>query len=147
MSLFEQIPGLQYKLSNNSSREEVRRELYKLYGDKSLLNLNEFPKISDPYVSISHTQGCTGWVSCDQPIGFDIERTDRNIKLETLLRISKESELNEAPNPLALWVAKEAAFKSLWRSNSPRLISEIEVQQWECLKSNLFRYKHCNING
>lgn len=145
MSLFEQLPDIQYDLSDKS-RQEIRQDLFRIYKDESLLDLSQAPQTTDPYISISHTTGRSGWVSHPRAIGFDIEKSDREIKKSVILRVSKAEELQSAPSPIALWVAKEAAFKSLWRSHQPQVISQIEVSGWSRINSNLFGFKYCNIN-
>jgi len=146
VSLFNQIEGLKYSLSQKS-RVELREELFERFGDPELRNLKQYPRCCSPYISISHTRGLSGWVAHeDSPIGLDIESSQRNIDFKVISRVSNKCEILKAPSHLALWVAKEAAFKSLWRSNNMMVLSHIEVSGWHCLKENLYQYKFNNIN-
>lgn len=111
-------------------RQSLRTNLFSKFKDPALLDLKQFPKMTKPYVSISHTAGMGGWVAANHPIGFDIEVSDRAISGAIFKRLGSPAETSECPSPIHLWVAKEAAFKACWELEITRTISQIVVQNW-----------------
>ena len=83
-------------------------------------------------VSITHSPGGTGfaWIRHPSRVGIDMEKLSR-ISIPVIQRVSEPAEIGQAPNPLFIWSAKEAAFKSYWGTrNQPSLISEVIVSDW-----------------
>jgi phosphopantetheinyl transferase (holo-ACP synthase) len=109
---------------------------------QSILELNQIPNHPLISISISHCQSIGGYCVELKPkaIGFDIEETTR-VNPKTVRRICEEEELNSAPNPAALWSAKEASFKAMYNFNpdlqTTLLLSEIEIYDWNLKKYNL----------
>lgn len=82
--------------------------------------------------SISHSNNLGGAAfldSAEGQIGFDVEVTSRVLS-EVALRVSSSEQLKNAPTPAALFVAKEAAFKSLRGPRQPKVLSEVEIIDW-----------------
>jgi phosphopantetheinyl transferase (holo-ACP synthase) len=104
-----------------------------------VLNLDQPPQVSGVHLSISHNNHLGGFVISDCAAGFDIE--DRNrINKNIIQRVSSEDEIKKAPFSLALWGAKEAAWKALQQTTrttfKPQLISEIEITNWNVIKAS-----------
>jgi phosphopantetheinyl transferase (holo-ACP synthase) len=59
-------------------------------------------------------------------VGLDIERNER-VTPEIAARVAGMEEFASAPDPAAIWCAKEAVFKSLRWSRPPTVIMEIEL--------------------
>ena len=105
-------------------------------------------------VSLSHSVSMGGFVigSLAYPplfsVGFDLEQAGR-AKVKTVLRISKQEELSQAPSPSFLWSAKEAVYKNICnlqylpsspkreqRGRAPVLIKHISLFNWELFKDS-----------
>lgn len=93
--------------------------------------------------SISHCRSLGGFAfsafAPDQKIqlGFDVEE-DLRVTDEIARRICKSSEeFSVAPSAVSLWTAKEAAFKVLKGPLQPRVVSEIELRDWNILSSQI----------
>lgn len=83
--------------------------------------------------SVSHSKSFGGAAFVDSafgPIGFDIEETSR-VTEAVALRVSDEHQLRIAPTAAAIFVAKEAAFKALRGPRQPKILSEVEIINWE----------------
>lgn len=90
--------------------------------------------------SISHCP-ITGGFICLSPkskqnVGFDLEDPSR-INTKNVRRISSIRELERAPDPASLWVAKEALYKSLPPGIQPPVISQVEITKWAILEKNV----------
>ena len=136
-----------YGSSNPSYRNLIRTHLALLEENASadILDLNKIPTLSHHSVSISHCASLGGFAVVNQPkqIGFDIEVFDR-VSDAVAQRISTPEECRAAPNSAALWVAKEATFKSLRSKHQPPVIADILIYDWAPLadgQSQSFRAK------
>lgn len=130
-------------------RPDLRKQLVEVlevkkipHNSQQMLDLNQIPRLSKGDVSLSHCPKFQGLMISqkDGCIGFDIEDPDR-VTSELALRVSDEEQLQRAPNPAILWVAKEAAFKALSKSHGARLLSEISLNQWIPLTEGFFAIK------
>jgi phosphopantetheinyl transferase (holo-ACP synthase) len=109
---------------------------------KHVLDLDLVPKTKDFGISISHCKNQGVFVVSPKylNIGVDIEESHR-IQKDPLLRVSSEKEIQEAPDLAHLWTAKESAFKSFLKVSGPKVLSEINIYDWENLTSNIFLFK------
>lgn len=120
-----------------SQNEDYRLNLRKALAqdfpseDASLLSLRSPPSLEAARISISHARGLGGWATSRQArrLGFDVERRDR-VRAELARRIAGPNELELAPTPVALWSAKEAAFKSLAGPLQPSAFAWIQIDAW-----------------
>jgi hypothetical protein len=92
--------------------------------------------------SISHCRNLGGFAFTKYEshqmvqLGLDIEE-DSRVSEAVIKRVCKsEAEVIRAPSYVSLWTAKEAAFKALKGSQQPKVISEIEIDQWRVLDSH-----------
>lgn len=95
------------------------------------------------YCSISHSKhlGGAAFIAPDEgQLGFDIEESSRVSKI-VAVRIADEKQFKQAPTPAALFVAKEAAFKSMRGPRQPAVISEVEIFNWEKVRQEPPLYK------
>ncbi len=78
--------------------------------------------------SVSYGEGVGGFAVAACEIGFDLEPLSRTVPIRTLKRVSTDAprELMGAPSHLALWCAKEAAFK-VPQNKNPGVLSDILV--------------------
>ncbi|MBK7960691.1 MAG: hypothetical protein IPK04_05450 [Bdellovibrionales bacterium] len=124
-----QCPSLEIRLSrewgaeHSTHRQDIRQGILNSFptlNSLEILNLSQAPvttpataSLPHPRFSISHATGLGGFaVSLQGSVGFDIEVVARvTSKIAHRVAIGKELEL--APNPAVLWVAKEAIFKGL----------------------------------
>lgn len=112
----------------DSHRLDIRQAIQSHYETPpSILDLELRPQLNRGFVSVSHAPGLGGFLFADSPAGFDIERDDR-VRPETVARSSTMEEYSSAPDPAALWCAKEAAFKFLANFNQPRSVFEVRVR-------------------
>lgn len=130
-------------------RPDLRKQLVEIleqkkitHNSQQLLDLNQIPRLSEGDVSLSHCPKFQGMMITQKTscIGFDIEDPDR-VTTELALRVSDEVQLQSAPGPALLWVAKEAAFKAFSKSHGARLLSEISLNHWMPLTEGLFAVK------
>lgn len=119
-------------------RLNIRKYIYKKTQEKSVLNLDEWPQISEGHISISHCPILGGYVLATQPIGFDLEQKQR-LSPSILKRISLASELklfSQETLPL-IWTVKESIYKL--NQCQDGVIPEVEIQSVEfCKDSSLF---------
>ncbi|UXR65900.1 4'-phosphopantetheinyl transferase superfamily protein [Bdellovibrio bacteriovorus] len=108
--------------NNPSHRELLRAEIQKHTSGTTL------------YHSVSHTHDLGMFALCEFPIGVDLEITLR-VQDKVVARISTDEELRIAPNPSALWCAKEACFKALKTFEQPSVVSRISVGDWKKIDS------------
>lgn len=120
------------------------------YDFKELLDLNKIPHPQWGGLSISHCPSAGVFVTSflNKNLGIDVEECDR-IQRDPLLRVCSEEEVDSAPSLAHLWTAKEASFKSFYRLDAPKTISQINIFDWNQRKSNYyhFRYKFNNSSG
>lgn len=108
---------------------EIEREI--------LLRLEFVPQPPLVSVSISHTQTVGGFAltrSQTPAVGFDIELSSR-IRPKAVERVSSPEELSSAPSASHLWVAKEAAFKSMRGAKQPAILSMLATNSWRSVTS------------
>jgi len=93
--------------------------------------------------SISHCPVIGGFICLSpksrQRIGLDLEDPNR-VNEKNMGRISSAEELEKAPDPASLWVAKEAFYKSLPLELQPLIISQTEITKWVRLKRNMYTF-------
>lgn len=112
-----------------SLQENYREKIH-----AQLANLNA---ASFRYHSISHTYNLGGFALSKNPLGLDLEVSDR-VQPHIAQRVcATPEEYDRAPNSSALWSAKEAAFKALRSFNQPQTISQIEIVDWHKTTSQL----------
>ncbi len=89
------------------------------------------------YFSLSHTRHLGGFAVAQQPVGFDLEPTTRRVSKKAVLRFASPYELAHFNNnALAVWVAKEAAFKALRTTAQPKVVSAIQIDGIRHLKKH-----------
>ena len=112
--------------------EKILKEL------EQLLNVDKIPQTSFSNQSISHCSVCGGFIITPPflDVGLDLENSKRDIHKKTVLKVADLSELQEAPCPEALWMAKEASFKSIFRTKNIKLLSQIFISKWAQEKNN-----------
>lgn len=98
---------------------------------ETLGDLGHVPRLVNGAVSISHCRLLGGWAysASARRLGFDLELAVR-ARPELVLRQATPEEFAEAPNPVALWTAKEAAYKFLIGENQPLTAKEIQINNW-----------------
>ena len=131
------------------SRLKLRRFIFEnVLADESLLDLNDKPARSN--ISISHHKELGGFASSENSsaLGFDMELNER-ARPDLVARVSvSKHEFDAAPNPCALWTAKEAAFKCLSRSTqSPLGVADIEIGKWRCVEDGVFLCEIISVNN
>lgn len=121
--------------SNNPGSSSVIEELDEMRS-------NKIPNLPWASQTISHCKTAGGWMATSPRfgIGMDLEEHDR-LNMKLISRIASEDESSQAPNPLYLWAAKEAAFKSQSRRNQPQIFSQIKIESWNKLDSYLFKFE------
>lgn len=124
---------------NPTHRQQIREHLLNLsdkelrHHHESLSNLGQVPDLSTLSMSISHCHGMGGYALTKRPfqIGFDIEETTR-MNPQVVRRVCEEaSEVEAAPSPAHLWVAKESSFKALLGVQQPSVIGDITIVEWK----------------
>ncbi len=145
-----------YKIPNSFDtylefRTAIRESLYinlnqtlNIFPQKSeILDLSKPPTLDTCGISISHTKNSGAYVLSKNKlhIGLDMELSSR-IQKEPLLRVSTLTEVETAPSLAHLWTAKEAAFKSFYKLESPKVLSQIEVCNWKLESANLFSFSY-----
>ena len=127
--------------TNRDSRLLLRRAIVNELGkheplseieSEILLRLEFVPQPPGASVSISHTQSFGGfaYTRAQAPaLGFDIELTSR-IRPKAVERVSEPGELQNAPGAPHVWVAKEAAFKSMRGAKQPAILSSLKTSAW-----------------
>lgn len=108
--------------------EQLRADL----AEPEFLNLEKPPHASLFTCSIAHCGTMGGFVfslTNRYQLGFDLEDESR-ADAAVVKRISTTQEMDQAPSPAHLWVAKEATFKSLLGPLQPNVLSQIQVHNW-----------------
>ena len=128
-----------------SIREALQEQLQKLGCSplNSVMDLTQPPRLETGAVSISHCRLMGGWAysATAERLGFDLELVER-ASPELVLKAATQTELNEAPSPVALWTAKEAAFKFLVGEKQPPSPAEIQIAGWNL--PDLARTRWCS---
>ena len=103
-----------------------------------------------PNFSRSHSRSAGVWAYSPQAqlLGIDIEELIR-LKPEVIERICKSDEIENCPDTIFLWSAKEAAFKALSRLFSLTVVAEVrwqtmtqpETTHWSQIETDLFKFK------
>ena len=98
-----------------------------------LLKIGTKPVCPFASLSISHCGdlgACLFVFDKTLSIGFDVEHKKRITKA-IVDRISSKKEVQQAPSPSLLWVAKEASFKCLSDNKAPLLLSDCLISKWK----------------
>lgn len=129
-------PGLEITLKKEwgSDQKNYRREIRAALTGKlgeDFSDLEKWPTSKKTAISISHCPGLGGFALLTKPgaIGFDVE-VEARVQSKVMARMSSPQEMSLIPSPAHLWVAKEAAYKSLGETVQPIVLSEIEVRDW-----------------
>ncbi|MEK6556502.1 MAG: 4'-phosphopantetheinyl transferase superfamily protein [Bdellovibrionota bacterium] len=109
-------------------RKLIRKKLFALTKDPQVLELSTVSKWDSGYFSISHNPSYGALVTAKQPIGIDIEQTQRVISARVLARIASPQEQELGLTPIEIWAAKESAFKAYSALYKIRTISEINIR-------------------
>lgn len=79
--------------------------------------------------SVSHTRHLGGFALSSRSVGFDLEPAGRSISQNAIARFATVEELLDFQNnALAIWVAKEAAFKALRGAGQPKTVTAIRLK-------------------
>lgn len=100
----------------------------------------------DMQVSISHAHDLGVLAFCQDPIGVDIEKTER-VQSQVVQRVSSVEELKNAPSPASLWCAKEACFKALRNYAQPSVVSTISIGNWAKIDSHTETFELLNFHS
>lgn len=110
---------------------------------EDILDLNKVPALSNTQVSISHCLQYGVIVFAQEPVGVDVEDRAR-VQEKIVARLSSAEEMRAAPEPASLWVAKEATYKALKSFKQPRVLSQIEMGDWQKLDSHSETFRLLN---
>ncbi len=124
-------------------RLKIRKNLYRQTKNKSVLDLQNIPKLENQFVSISHCPKIGGYVIADQNIGLDIEQFQR-LSLSLISRISSDSErsLFEKSDLAAIWTIKESVFKC--SQGLCKTMTEVQIEKVESYKNKDFKILKVN---
>lgn len=114
---------------NPDHRRKIRDYLAQRFEAQAvhdLGDLSRLPELRDGFVSVSHCRGLGGFLVSPAWSGFDVELTDR-VTPELAARIGDMEEFAQAPDPAALWCAKESAFKALRFARPPKVIMDLKI--------------------
>lgn len=147
------IPLLAFELSPQWASQ---KENYKAVIREALkvqiadLNLNprglkldsQPPQHPEVSISFSHNPKLGGFILTDKSmsIGLDVEIQER-ITAKVLARTCEQFEIEQAPKPECLWVAKESTFKALVNDNQPPTITQIRISDWLKVNENTYLFK------
>jgi 4'-phosphopantetheinyl transferase EntD len=131
----------EHRVGIRAALKQTLQNLGMEVGLERIEDLSEAPRLPEGSVSISHCRLLGGWAfsATSQRLGLDIEQIAR-VRPELALRMSNESEMEEAPHPAALWTAKEAAFKYLRGERQPLTAKEIRVTSWSLTAQGFYRF-------
>lgn len=124
---------LRQKLINQIKNHTDFKKYEKDFEEESLLKVGKKPHCSFASISISHCDHLGAFLFVfdkNISIGLDIEEKKR-ITQKNVERISSKEEMNQAPHYSLLWVAKEASFKSLFKSKTLFLLSDCLISNWK----------------
>ncbi len=104
--------------SSTDAAKEIFADYFQIADPKIARTENGKPYLANGnlFFSVTHTKGGLFIAVCDQNVGVDAERADRELNLPLLLRKFPASERKEMISPrdfLWRWTAKEAAVKWL----------------------------------
>jgi 4'-phosphopantetheinyl transferase EntD len=135
--------GSRQEEHRSSIREALETMLTKLglEGLEGVRDLSQAPRLPAGAVSISHCRLMGGWAysASAERLGFDLELVER-ARPELVLRAATQAELDEAPSAVALWTAKEAAFKFLIGDKQPLTPKEIQITGWNFEDEGFYRF-------
>lgn len=133
--------------AHSQHRQLIRTRLSEISG-MDLTEPSRRPHAPGLEISISHCPLAGGFALCDSQntIGFDLEEAIR-LQDSVVKRVSQVEEFAQAPSPAHLWVAKEAAFKSLAPHQQPSVLSKIAVRDWLSIDPNLGRKDGEKLEG
>ncbi len=117
----------------NGYREEI-------HGDVKQKMAKGYP-FSDSSISHARSLGGYAFTKFDSDhviqLGFDLEE-DARVTTEIAKRVClTEEEFTRAPSAASLWAAKEACFKGLKGQNQPKVVSELELFDWNTAGSQI----------
>ena len=95
----------------------------------NLADLNILPESIDGFFSISHSPKLGGFSYSNLKHGFDLEAIER-ISKPVIQRTCTSDEVDSAPNPKFLWVAKEAALKAVSKNKGEFLVTDLVCENW-----------------
>lgn len=130
------LPGVELYLdpkwasTYSDHRLKIRKHLFKKTKVKSVLDLNNRPKLPHQFVSISHCPVVGGFVISPYSIGIDLEQKKR-LSPSVIKRIAKNDEIKLFPEEVsqALWTIKESVYKCA--GNLEFNIADVEIQSLE----------------
>ena len=139
------IPLLEKRKNIREQLVKRTEKIRKLSEEQKKLLLTPGVPVQTPFasLSLSHCVSIGGFIissSARHFIGLDLEQRGR-AKEETVLRISGQEELTQAPSPSALWSAKEAAYKSIDRFQDNIPIRQISVSHWKLIAPDSYHYQ------
>lgn len=108
-----------------------------------LRDLSQPPHLVGFSISISHCKKAGGVMWIKDPhfqVGLDMEDRLR-VSAKVVARVSEAKEMSRAPHPALIWTAKEATFKSLLGVSQPRIVSDIQIDTWIPLSSEIWRFQ------
>lgn len=116
------------------SRLKLRMQIERTLLGAEALDLHQLPRHNLYTISVAHNPqlGLFAWAPNQYELGIDIEICER-VNMATVNRVSNLDEVQAAPSPAHLWVAKEAAFKAHSKMNGTKLTSDIVVCDWRDL--------------
>lgn len=134
---------------HENHRRTIRHHLFNHLSDlgwspsRGVLEPGSERLASDPPLSLSHCPAAGGFAylspESNTHVGFDVEDPDR-VTVEVVARISRDEEVQMAPDPASLWVAKEATYKALPKEIQPLVIGQIEIHNWLTLGHNFYTF-------
>lgn len=108
-----------------------------------VLDLQSPPTHLPIQVSISHCPEIGGFAwskNLQRQIGLDVE-INQNVIDAVVKRVSRPNEWRIAPSAPALWTAKEASFKALFKKAQPTVLSEINILDWRPIGPRTWEFK------
>lgn len=110
-------------------RGELGRGIHITYND------NGAPEVDVPrrWISVSHSQGVVAVAIADEPVGIDIESSERDTFARVASRYMSSAEAAMWDNPLwaaYVWCAKEAMYK-LYGVRGVSLIDDLRVESFD----------------
>jgi hypothetical protein len=129
--------------SSTNTRLDLRKYLLKTWAltedSTQILDLSQPPKLTKGDLSLAHSPPYAAAAITRGPyfIGVDCEPKGR-VTNKIMSRISSTTELQATPDPTALWVAKEAAFKGLSKGIGVRLQSDVLIDHWRSVSTGFW---------
>ena len=72
-------------------------------------------------------------------LGLDIEEVDR-VSLRSVKHVSSSEEIKKTPEASFLWVAKEAAFKSVFFKKEKTFLKDFFIFDWKQMKMDVYSF-------